>query len=179
MSVRVVAEMAEDLKARLPEWMGRVAERYGVPLALDPDVKHWWEVATDEPTTKYPVVHVRHAGARLGLLQGHDGTHDSVHSVVIEYEMLSEQREAVAAAMTYASEAFLLYLNTYPLGSRTVGNLIQKISAPDGQNIRLQVDEVMARIVPQPATPHVVQYRWGMTLTFDIDVRDSTWSALT
>ena len=73
MSVRVVAEMAEDMRARLPEWMGRVAERYGVPLPLDPDVKHWWEVATDEPTKKYPVVHVRHAGARFGLLQGHDG----------------------------------------------------------------------------------------------------------
>ena len=149
MSVRVVAELAEDLKARLPEWMGRVADRYGIPLPRTPNVQHWWEVATDEVAKVWPVVHVRHAGGRVGIQMGHDGTRDSVHSIVIEYEHLSEHREDVAAAMTYAVEAFLGYLETYPLGSRALGKLVQKIAAPDGQNIRLQVDEVMARVIPQ------------------------------
>lgn len=179
MSVRVVGEIAADLRARLPEWMGIVADRYGMPLPRTPHVQDWWQVATDEVPTAWPVVHVRHAGGRMGIRQGHVGTRDSVQSIVIEYEHLSEHREEVAAAMTYACEAFLGYLETYPLGSRALGKLIQKISAPDGQNIRLQVDEVMARVIPQPALPHIVQYRWGMTLTFDIDVRDSTWGATT
>lgn len=178
MSVRVVAEIARDLKERLPEWMGVVAERYGVPLPLTPTVFQWHEVATDEApkSDQWPVVHVRHAGGRLGLRQGHDGTHDSVHSVVLEYDHLSENREAVAASMTFVCEAFLQYLNTYPLGSRAVGRLVQKIGGGDGQNIRLQVDEVMARTNPPDGTLAKVTYRWGMTLTFDIDVRDSTWS---
>jgi hypothetical protein len=178
MSVRAVAEIARDLKERLPEWMGVVADRYGVPLPITPTVFEWWQVATDEaPKAKqWPAVHVRHAGARLGTRKAHEGVHDSTHSVVIEYDHLSEDRNTVAASMTYAAEAFLRWMDTYPLGSREGARLIQKIAAPDGQNIRLQVDEVMARIIPQPGVSDVVQYRWGMTLTFDIDVRDTTWS---
>jgi hypothetical protein len=179
MSVRAVAEVGADLRARLPEWLGVVATRYGVPMPTDPGVLDWWQVATDEAATHYPYVHVRHAGARLGILQQHDGVHDSTHSIVIEFEHLSEDREAVAACMAYAAEAFLRWLDTYPLGSRTLGNLVQKIAAPDGQNIRLQVDDVMARVIPQPGHPSVVQYRWGMTLSFDISVRDTSWSTAT
>jgi hypothetical protein len=176
MSVRAIAELAQDLRERLPEWLGVVATRYGIPLPTDPLILDWWQVATDEPAQRYPVVHVRHAGARLGILQQHEGVHDSTHSVVIEFEHLSEQREVVAACMGYAAEAFVRYLDTYPLGSRVAGGLIQKIAAPDGQALRLTVDEVMARVIPQPAEPSVIQYRWGMSLSFDLSVRDTTWS---
>jgi hypothetical protein len=175
-SVRAIGELAADLKARLPGWLGVVGERYGVVMPLEPMVHEWHEVATDEPHKGFPYVHVRHGGARLGIHRAHAGVHDSTHSVVLEFEHLSQNREEVAACMSYAAEAFLLYLDTYPLGSRTPGNLVQKIAAPDGQNIRLQVDEVMAREIPQPQQPSVIQYRWGMTLAFDIDVRDTTWS---
>lgn len=176
MSLRALGELARDLEERLGEWLGIVADRYGVPLPLTPFVHQWHEVATDEPPKGYPYVHVRHAGARLGIQKAHQGVHDSMHSVVIEFEQLSEDRASVAACMTYAPEAFLRWLDTYPLGSRSLGGMIQKIAPPDGQNIRLQGDEVMARQVPQPGQPTVVQYRWGMSLAFDIEVRDTSWS---
>jgi hypothetical protein len=148
----------------------------------DPLVLDWWQVATDEVpqredgSSPYPCVHVRHAGARLGIRQAHDGVHDSTHSIVLDFMHVGEDREAMAAVMTYADEAFLRWMDTYPLGSRSVGGMTQKIAPPDGQNIRLQSDPVMARSVPQPERPDVVQYTWGFSLSFDVTVRDTTWS---
>lgn len=177
MSVRAVGEFGADLRTRLPEWFGVVASRYGVPLPEITTVHDWWQVATDEAAPSYPFVHVRHAGGRLGIQRQHNGVHDSTHSLVIEFEHMSYDREAVAACMVYAPEAFLRYLDTYPLGSRELGTLVMKIAPPDGQGIRLTADEVMARVTqPKTATsPQKIAYRWGMSLSFDIEARDTSW----
>lgn len=120
----VLDEIRASAIATLPAKIDLVAAQYGITLTNTFAVYDWWQTEAEAVKLQFPALSVTWAQpTRTGLRDAHHGR-TSRHGIVLSYAFRGIDMAEIQRHMTRIPEAMLLWLDEFPVASRSLGATI-------------------------------------------------------
>lgn len=126
-------ELVAAASTGFPTALARVASARSV--VLDPPLlyeKYWdWRSSAVRPV--FPVFSIRWTDSTADLAIPAAGIRDSRHRVTLAYVMKSTDTALIERHVKHVPEAIALWLDTFPIASKSAGKTITRIAPPNGK----------------------------------------------
>jgi len=133
-------------------------------------VEPWWSWERETNRTSYPVVSVRWLGTpKTGTEIIAAGIRQAMHKVEIAWLHKTTDAAAMDTHLECIPEALLLWLDTFPISSRSSGKTIHQIAPPDGQTVAIDLE---ANPNARKGADGTITYEYGICAKFQVRTRE-------
>jgi hypothetical protein len=162
-------EVFAAVQSGLPAAITSIAAKYSITLSAPASYQRYWGWRTQESRTSWPAVTVSWADSDAQLTRPSAGVRDSRHRVKVAYGFRSSVTADVERHAKYIPEAILLWLDSFPIATRSAGKTITKIAPPLGNKIAISQSMESAK---EDNVSTTVFYVSDTVVEFEVEVRD-------
>jgi|SRR6185312_5773719 len=153
----VLDEIKASAIATLPAKIDLIAAKYAIALINTFAVYDWWQTEAEAVKLQFPALSVTWARpSKTGLRDAHGGRTAS-HGIVLSYAFRGIDMAEIQRHMTRIPEAMLLWLDEFPIASRSPGASV--VGLANGRDDVLELSHE-----PVKATGGVLIWAVDMTL---------------
>ena len=148
-----------------------IATRRSVTLTATFTVEPWWSWERETNRTSYPVLSIRWLGtSKTGTQIIAAGIRQATHKVEIAWLHKATDATVMDTHLECIPEALMLWLDTFPISSRSSGKTIHQIAPPDGQTVKLDLER---NPNARKGADGTITYEYGVCASFDVRTRES------
>lgn len=138
----VLDEIKASAEATLPTKIDAIAAKYGVQLDRTFTSRTWWQSDAGVLALSFPVLGITWARPSATSVRGAHSERAARHVVTLSYGVRSLDLAYIERHITLVPEAMLLWLDEFPIASRSPAATILSVAGGKGDEIEVTHDLV-------------------------------------